>query len=337
MNQGILILFRPSRRVWALVGCCAAMAVASLAASRTSADYRIAAEILPSVGGVARSADYALQAAGGPGGSGSSPDYAVANGFFVPSSPELAIEVAGAPLANGTGRLDFGAVKLGAQSDAQVLTLRNIGDDDLELTGIGVVGEHEVDFPVATQSASVVAPGASTTVAVTFKPTAKGPRRASVFVRSNDAYAALFTAELLGEGAGIAFQDWQSSHFTTEEIADATISGPQADPDGDGVANFLEYAFGLDPMTPAREGLPVLNTARIDGADYLSLSFSRLKTSDDLTYVVEVSSDLARWSPLGATVQTVVDRGEREIVTVRDSVPVGSVAQRFLRVRVVAP
>lgn len=323
---------------WLLTACLLGAAGALHAGPRASENYRVLAEALPLLGGAASSTNYSLQGAAETGGAVLSADYTIVNGFFVTPSAEMVVEVSGSALANGTGKLDLGVAKIGAPGESRTITVRNVGDDDLEITDIGVAGDHAPDFRVdASQTASTVAPGASTAFAVVFKPAAKGARHADVFVTSNDAYAALFTSELLGEGAGIAFQDWKSSRFTAEEIADAAVSGPTADPDGDGVNNFLEYAFGLDPMTPARDGLPVLNTVRVDGADYLSLSFNRLKTSGDLTYVVESSSDLSTWSPLDAAAQTVVDHGDTETVTVRDHVPVGSVAKRFLRVRVIAP
>src|SRR5690606_3264455 len=46
------------------------------------------------------------------------------------------------------------------------------------------------------------------------------------------------------------FDAWRTSHFTTEELADESISGPLADANGDGVANLLAYALNLDPRVP---------------------------------------------------------------------------------------
>ena len=44
------------------------------------------------------------------------------------------------------------------------------------------------------------------------------------------------------------FAVWQNSHFTLEQLADALISGPAADPDGDGISNAQEYRLGLPPL-----------------------------------------------------------------------------------------
>jgi len=45
------------------------------------------------------------------------------------------------------------------------------------------------------------------------------------------------------------FADWQASQFSTTQLADTAISGPAADPDGDGIGNDREYVFGLMPLT----------------------------------------------------------------------------------------
>ena len=37
---------------------------------------------------------------------------------------------------------------------------------------------------------------------------------------------------------GITFESWRESYFTPAQIADPLIGGPDADPDGDKIANF---------------------------------------------------------------------------------------------------
>lgn len=313
---------------------------ASVAAPRASTSYGIVAEVVGGSGGAAASVDYSNQASCDLLGAAvaQTDSYAIAQGFFVPPSPELVVEISGTALGNSTGKVDLGAVKLGRASEARTVTLRNVGDDDLIVDRIGAVGDQAADFKIdAALTTRALAPGAVTTLQVVFAPTRQGTRGADVFVSSNDAYATLFTSELLGEGVGVAYQDWRTSHFTADELANAAISGPTADPDGDGVNNLLEYAFGLDPTDTSRDGLPAMSTTRVDGADYLAISFTRLKISGDLIYTVEASSDLANWSALAPAAQNVVDHGDTETVVARDTVAVGTVPRRFLRVRVTAP
>ncbi len=91
-----------------------------------------------------------------------------------------------------------------------------------------------------------------------------------------------------------------------EEFADTTFpegaekTGPEEDYNGDGISNFLSFAFGVDPITgEGSENLPRLVKAESDGADGLvaEIEFTRPQDSP-LHYGYEASSDLHSWSPL---------------------------------------
>ncbi|WP_248930601.1 FG-GAP-like repeat-containing protein [Paenibacillus hamazuiensis] len=44
-----------------------------------------------------------------------------------------------------------------------------------------------------------------------------------------------------------AFDDWRHIYFSAADLSNSAISGPEADPDGDGLDNFAEYEAGLHP------------------------------------------------------------------------------------------
>lgn len=135
----------------------------------------------------------------------------------------------------------------------------------------------------------------------------------------------------LSSVSAVTFSEWQNEAFTTAELADPAVSGPHADPDGDGIRNLLEYGFDLDPHTPDTQGLP---SAWIYDGKFRLRYFHR-KNATDLHYLVESSTDLTLWSirnqlPLS---EPPIDLGDVEERTLQDEVSVSDYSRYFLRMR----
>jgi subtilisin family serine protease len=133
----------------------------------------------------------------------------------------------------------------------------------------------------------------------------------------NDAGYSTFS-NIASTSTWTAFQDWKNSNL-------GSIATPDlGDSDNDGISNLLEYAFNLDPNVRNVNGSSLMTTTDTN----LTLTYTRAR--NDLTYSVEVSTDLKNWSTLG------VDQG---VIgpTVTASVPVGIDNRKFLRLRVSAP
>ena len=93
------------------------------------------------------------------------------------------------------------------------------------------------------------------------------------------------------------FATWREKHFTEAELADESISGPYADPDGDGLANLVEYALDGDPRTPDLDIAPRPGIFSGDEGDFLTLGFvPATPLPSDLQYIVETSGDLITWA-----------------------------------------
>jgi hypothetical protein len=130
------------------------------------------------------------------------------------------------------------------------------------------------------------------------------------------------------------FASWQAAWFTSQQLGNSSISGPTAQPAGDGISNVLKYGFNANPLVSGRSLLPVAST--VNGL--LSLTYTCNTAAADLTYIVEVSSDLQTWnSGTGSTTAPVIlsSSGTTETVQVSDLTPASSSARQFIRLRVI--
>jgi hypothetical protein len=133
------------------------------------------------------------------------------------------------------------------------------------------------------------------------------------------------------------FEGWRYEHFTTAEVGNAATAGATANPDGDGLDNFTEYAFGRNPKVNDGAPLSEVSSVTTGNDKYLAITFRRQKLEADLTYVVEVSDDVgsAVWTPVDLPVGSPVDLGNGiERVTYRDFQPMSG-EPRFIRVTVI--
>lgn len=127
----------------------------------------------------------------------------------------------------------------------------------------------------------------------------------------------------------VSFRQWQVSNFGAQ-ANNAQIADPNASPSGDGIANLIKYALGLDPNAPASQGMPVLSR---DGGQ-LSLSYNKAAYATNIVTQVEWSTDLVHWSTTGVTSTVLSDDGHTQ--EIRASVPAGTTS-KFLRLSVTQP
>jgi hypothetical protein len=94
------------------------------------------------------------------------------------------------------------------------------------------------------------------------------------------------------------FIAWRGARFTAAERRDPAISGAEADPDGDGRGNALEYLALTNPKMADGVGDLVAVTAAREGEGDVRLGVTIRLNRDavDVPAWVEVSTDLGRWS-----------------------------------------
>jgi len=233
-------------------------------------------------------------------------------------------EPAGTPLSNGAS-LDFGLVAAGSRT--KVFTLRNPGSNPL--TGISVsltAQSHPGEFVSTQPGAATLAPGAQTTFAVTFTPSAPlGPRTATLNIASSDVTNNPFVIPLTGTRA-TGTQAWRVTYFGS-----ADNSGPGADLndfDHDGTVNLMEYATGSHPLQSSPPAGQLVNNGGT-----LTFTWSRPAAAlTELVYQPEAAvAPGGPWSKADITTTVLSDNGVTQTVQATTAAAGG---RKFVRLRV---
>lgn len=237
--------------------------------------------------------------------------------------------------------MDLGGVAVESGWRDRTLTLRNDGSAPLTLGLPTLSGPHAADFEWGALVATTLEPGDETTLTIRFKPDAAGTRSAHLEIASDDPAQAVFALDLSGTGAGAA--ELFDAATSAAGLAGAGAAA-SATPHGDGVANLLKYAFGLDLALPdvrvlgagGSSGLPRVSLAEVSGTTVLRIEFLRRKASG-LIYAPELSTDLGGFTAATATpvVSPVNDDWER--VVVEQPCDPQQTTKCFARVRVTLP
>jgi hypothetical protein len=173
----------------------------------------------------------------------------------------------------------------------------------------------------------------SNVVNLSFNPAglAYGNYSATVSVQTTDTNESQFSLPVSLAITPLA--TWRQTYFGTAQNSGNAANG--ADPTGDGIANILAYAFGLNPLVTNTDPISVARSG-----NFLTLTFKRPHPAlSDIIYVPQVTGNLASevWnSGPSYTSQTVVNNGDgTETVTVTDLAPLNSTRSHFIRIAIV--
>ncbi len=220
------------------------------------------------------------------------------------------------------------------------LLISRTGDNSQSLAvQFSLAGSATEGVDYETLPKPAVLPSGSNTITLTVLPLtdaqAEGSETVELTLQSDSTYALAdaSSAQLVIQDQPI--DQWRFKRFTTGELADASISGDDADPDQDGIVNVLEYAFGLNPRTPDASGQP---QATIE-ADHLTLHYQQNKDAVDVTFVPEVRDklDAGGWSGDGLVELGRVDFGSYWMVSRYDSTYTTNAPMRFMRLKITRP
>jgi hypothetical protein len=93
------------------------------------------------------------------------------------------------------------------------------------------------------------------------------------------------------------FTSWESTFFNMTQMQEANVSGPNANPSGDGTANLFKYILDINPAiamgTNDRAGLPEVSIISSGGKDYLTLTYREQKYTSGYTVTLQESTNLS--------------------------------------------
>jgi hypothetical protein len=114
--------------------------------------------------------------------------------------------------------------------------------------------------------------------------------------RVNDLILMLTNVPVLAVGSATVtgYDAWRLSHYAGQDLANTSAWAPDADPDGDGLPNAMEYLLaGMDPMVPNPMPMPTL--VQVGGQDYLQMQLLKNPSATFGSASLQMSYDLTHW------------------------------------------
>lgn len=122
------------------------------------------------------------------------------------AAPEINVQGNATNIVDGditpttTDHTDFGNQSVCAGNIVRTFTIQNTGTANLSISSVNITGTHASDFAITGSPATLVTGGASTTLQVTFNPSAAGIRNATITINNNDANEAVYDFAIQGNG-----------------------------------------------------------------------------------------------------------------------------------------
>lgn len=200
-----------------------------------------------------------------------------------------------------------------------------VGDIDTPLSSLALSCTSSNPSSISPASVSFSGTGSARTMTISAT-SLSGTAALTVIVSDGSSTSSrTFNVTILNQG-----DTWRRKYFgTTSNTGSAADS---ADPDGDGISNLLERAFGGNPNAPDPNLRPIVDNT----APLLSILYWQSDAASDLVYTVQECSDLSAnlWTPASGTSTVLSDDGS--VRRIRFTAP-ASASRHFLRLQVTKP
>jgi hypothetical protein len=131
--------------------------------------------------------------------------------------------------------------------------------------------------------------------------------------RVNDVVLMMTNVPVLPTGSATVtgYDAWRLAHYAGQDLAETAQWSPNADPDGDGLPNLIEYLLaGMDPAVP--NPMPVPTSVQVGGQNYLQMQLLKNPQASSGKVGLQMSYDLTNWfAP--------VSSGDGNVVVVNDA------------------
>ena len=111
---------------------------------------------------------------------------------------------------------------------------------------------------------------------------------------------------------------WKRAHFTAAQLADPAVSGDNATPARDNMANLMKYALGL---TPTNTYIGAFNPAASNGR--FVLTYTQSTAAPDVALTFGWSPDLRHWytGPAYFVTNQITDHITNQLITLQGTMP----------------
>jgi hypothetical protein len=213
-----------------------------------------------------------------------------------------------------------------------VFTLARTGSTTLDLPVSFAVSGTAVNGTTYSAIASpVIIPSGSSSTTVTILPIpddiAEGDRTVILKLCSSTLYNSGSPMTDLVTVHDKPADNWRFLNFGA--LANTPAAADNADFDGDGIPNLMEYALNLNPKVADRTALP--QPVLVGG--YLTLTYVPNAIATDLTFTVESSTDLINWGSADVEPTTLANPPPNSL-SFRYKYPVTQSSGAFLRLKV---